>query len=197
MEKRRPKKICGIPARCHCISYEVMSLISSGQTAQSTVTIKRLVRKMLQGYARRSSFLPARGRVLLQGWCGVKFLFPRTVFLGGDVYFDNLYHELISVGRYVRITQGAKILSHFIDTQYVPEPGRPFRFICGQVIIKDYVFVGTGAVIAKPVTINAWAVIGANAVVTRDVPRGAIVVGSPATIIGYRKIPEGADGSTT
>ena len=43
------------------------------------------------------------------------------------------------------------------------------------------------ALIIKPITIGKGAVIGAGAVVTKDVPPGNIVGGNPATIIGYTK----------
>jgi serine O-acetyltransferase len=43
--------------------------------------------------------------------------------------------------------------------------------------LKQGVFVGAGARILGPITIGEWAVIGANAVVTKDVPPYAIVVG--------------------
>lgn len=159
-------------------------------TATARYGVSRLLGKFWQYAARHFPFLPARCRVRLQMLHGVNFDDGKTVFLGEDVYFDNLYPELISVGRYVRITHGAKILSHFIDTKFIPEPNRPFRFFHGRVVIGDYVFIGTGAVIAKPVNIGAWAVIGANAVVTKDVPSGAIVAGSPANVVGYRNIQE-------
>lgn len=44
--------------------------------------------------------------------------------------------------------------------------------------IQDDVIIGTGAVVLGPVTIGSGAKIGANAVVTRDVPAGATVVGT-------------------
>ena len=43
--------------------------------------------------------------------------------------------------------------------------------------LKEGVYVGAGAKILGPVTIGEWAIVGANAVVTRDVPPGARVVG--------------------
>jgi UDP-2-acetamido-3-amino-2,3-dideoxy-glucuronate N-acetyltransferase len=45
--------------------------------------------------------------------------------------------------------------------------------------------IGAGAVIVTGVTIGRWAMIGAGAVVTKDVPDHALVVGNPARILGY------------
>ena len=46
--------------------------------------------------------------------------------------------------------------------------------------IEDRVQIGTGAKVIGPVRVGAGARIGANAVVTDDVPAGATVVGAPA-----------------
>ena len=46
--------------------------------------------------------------------------------------------------------------------------------------LKDNVVVGSGAQILGPVTIGKNAKIGANAVVTKDVPENAVMVGIPA-----------------
>ena len=53
-----------------------------------------------------------------------------------------------------------------------------------KTVIEDNVSIGSGAVIL-PVRIESSAVIGAGAVVTRNVPAGAIVAGNPARIIGH------------
>ena len=52
--------------------------------------------------------------------------------------------------------------------------------------IGNDVWIGAGAVILRGVTVGDGAVIGANTVVTKDVPPYAIVVGNPAKIIKYR-----------
>jgi len=46
--------------------------------------------------------------------------------------------------------------------------------------LQDGVAVGAGAKILGPITIGAHAVVGANAVVTRDAPADSILVGVPA-----------------
>ena len=55
------------------------------------------------------------------------------------------------------------------------------------VFIEDDVFIGTRAIILKGVRIGSGAVIAAGAVVTKDVPKGCIVIGNPSIIIG--KVP--------
>jgi len=54
------------------------------------------------------------------------------------------------------------------------------------VVIEDYVWVGMNASILPGVTIGEGAIIGLGAVVTKDVPPRAIVVGNPGRIVGYR-----------
>lgn len=56
----------------------------------------------------------------------------------------------------------------------------------GQIIIENDVWIGAHAIILPNVTIHNGAVIGAGAVVTKDVPPYAIVVGVPARVIKYR-----------
>ncbi len=55
----------------------------------------------------------------------------------------------------------------------------------GNVVIEDHAYIGTGAIIkqgrsTKPLRIGQGAVVGMGAVVTKDVPAGAVVVGNPA-----------------
>jgi sugar O-acyltransferase (sialic acid O-acetyltransferase NeuD family) len=57
----------------------------------------------------------------------------------------------------------------------------------GHVVIDDHAYIGTGVVLKhgspdKPLRIGAGAVVGMGAVVTKDVPAGATVVGNPARV---------------
>ena len=50
--------------------------------------------------------------------------------------------------------------------------------------LKDNVVVGSGAQVLGPITVGKNAKIGANAVVTRDVPENGVMVGIPAKNVG-------------
>ncbi|MEM0945617.1 MAG: acetyltransferase, partial [Pseudomonadota bacterium] len=61
----------------------------------------------------------------------------------------------------------------------------PRASVNGRVVIEDDVYIGAGATIlqgkpGKPITIGRGAVVGAHALVTRDVAPGTTVVGVPA-----------------
>ena len=79
-------------------------------------------------------------------------------------------HDKTIIGDRCRIGIGCKIVGK-----------GPFKEVAR---IGNNVFIGPGAVIAGPVIIEDNAIIGANAVVTKSVPKGAIVGGIPAKILG-------------
>jgi acetyltransferase-like isoleucine patch superfamily enzyme len=56
----------------------------------------------------------------------------------------------------------------------------------GGIIVDDDAWLGVRVVVLAGVRIGKGAVVGAGAVVTHDVPDGAIAVGSPARIIRFR-----------
>ncbi|WP_302291787.1 DapH/DapD/GlmU-related protein [Barnesiella intestinihominis] len=74
-----------------------------------------------------------------------------------------------------------KILTHYLDTN---QPCVHFRI--GYVTIEDDVFIGMNAIICNSVTIGRGAVVGAGAVVTKDIPPYQIWAGNPARHIKDR-----------
>ncbi|GAB4327489.1 MAG: acyltransferase [Flammeovirgaceae bacterium] len=54
-----------------------------------------------------------------------------------------------------------------------------------ETIVEDGASIGTGATILGGIRIGKNAVVGAGAVVTKDVPENAVVVGNPAKVIRY------------
>lgn len=155
-------------------------------TAAPTRSFRRFFGKICQLLARKVPLMPGKGRVLLQRAHGVKFVDWRSVFIGEDVTFDDLYPGDIEVGRGVLITTGVIVLTHYLDTRFQPTAERPFRFYRGKVVIGDNVFIGAKTIISKPIRIGEGAIIGANSVLTKDVPPYAIMVGVPAIQVGTR-----------
>lgn len=146
--------------------------------------VKRLIRKVLFFIARRFPFLPAEVRALLFKMGGVNILNPFKTFIGFDVCFDDINPENITIKPNTLITEGTKILSHFVDTNY-----NDFNHMyLGTVEIGSNIFIGMNTVIVKPVKIGDGAVIGANSVITKDIPPYTIWGGNPAKFIKNREI---------
>ena len=55
------------------------------------------------------------------------------------------------------------------------------------IIIEDDVFIGARAIVLKGITIGKGSVVGAGAVVTKDVPDFSVVAGNPAKVVGRVK----------
>lgn len=69
-------------------------------------------------------------------------------------------------------------------------PERHYHHVASPTEIGNDVWIGREAIVMEGVRIGTGAVIGARAVVTRDVPPYAVVVGVPAHIIRYRHTSE-------
>ncbi len=63
-----------------------------------------------------------------------------------------------------------------------------------RTIVERKASIGGGAVLLPGVRVGQSAMVGAGAVVTRDVPAYAIVVGNPARIVGYTETSDGDRG---
>lgn len=64
-----------------------------------------------------------------------------------------------------------------------PEPRRAKWEAAEPIVIEDNVWLGGGVIVCPGVTIGADTVVGAGAVVTRDLPRGVLAVGNPARVV--------------
>ena len=62
----------------------------------------------------------------------------------------------------------------------------PGAHLSGGVRLEDGVFLGTNGAVNPGVTIGAWTIVGAGAVVIRDLPAHVTAVGVPARIIKAR-----------
>ncbi len=127
------------------------------------------------GLNRHSSLYAARGRITLGD----------NVFLG-DFSSINANDAEISIGSNVAIgpmtlIQGA---NHEFSRTDIPivEQGHIESF----VVIEDNVWIAAHCTILPGVRLGGGAVVGAGAVVTRDVPPNAVVGGVPAKVLRYR-----------
>ena len=55
--------------------------------------------------------------------------------------------------------------------------------LCKPVLIRQGAWIGAGATILPGVCVGKYAIVGAGAVVTKDIPDYAVVVGNPAKIV--------------
>lgn len=58
-------------------------------------------------------------------------------------------------------------------------------WVCAGVTVRRGASIGGRATLLPGVTIGAWALVGAGAVVTKDVPDYALVYGNPARVQGF------------
>lgn len=130
--------------------------------------------------------------VRMEAWdeySGVKY--NPKIIVGNNVCFNPDCHigciNKMKIGNNVLIGAGVLITDHShgkINTDALKKvPNMRRLYSKGNVIIQDNVWIGERAVILSGVTIGKNAIIGANAVVTKDIPDNAVVVGSPAKVI--------------
>ena len=131
------------------------------------------IRKHVRLEAGRATPQAAPGRIIIgdrtsmEGYCSICSVV--SIEIGSDVLF----------GANVAIRDadhGFRDVTAHRSTQ--PLSAAPVR-------IGDFAWLGQNVVVTKGTTIGRGAVIGANAVVTTDVPDGAIFAGVPARQIGW------------
>jgi acetyltransferase-like isoleucine patch superfamily enzyme len=107
---------------------------------------------------------------------------------GCRIYTSHFGSEpfLISIGNKVTITSGVKLITHDGSTWLMnDEKGR--RYSYQRVTIGNNVFIGVNSIIMPGVNIEDNTIIAAGSVVTKSIPKGKIVAGVPAIIIGEYK----------
>lgn len=89
----------------------------------------------------------------------------------------------LEIGSNVVIASYSKIIAGTHDIN-----SKDFKGCVKKTIINDRAWICTNAIILPGITIGEGAVVGAGAVVTKDVPPYCVVAGNPARIIKERNI---------
>jgi len=119
----------------------------------------------------------------IQGRFDGRCLIGHHVWIGPQSYFDA--RDLV-LGNHVGWGPGAKVLGSTHTGVPVDVPIIETDLVIKPVRVSDWADIGTGAVLLPGVTVGEGAMVGAGAVVTRDVPPFAKVAGVPAKVIGWR-----------
>lgn len=99
-------------------------------------------------------------------------------------YSMILAADEILIGNNIIMSERVTIVDHIHDYRDVNVPviDQPIKST-GRIVIENGCFIGINAVITGGVRVGEHSIIGANAVVTRDVPPFTVVGGVPAKII--------------
>ena len=95
--------------------------------------------------------------------------------------------DLAHIGQYAQLSQSARIgKGVFIGGQTVFSDNLKAIWDVEQdlfgAVVEDYVRIGLNCTVLPSTRIGRNALIGAGAVITRDIPQGALAYGSPATV---------------
>lgn len=88
----------------------------------------------------------------------------------------------VLMGKMITITDNSHGYCNNFE-ELMLHPSKREVFSKGPVIIKDRVWIGDKATILPAVTIGEGSIVGANSVVTKDIPDFCIVAGIPAKVI--------------
>jgi len=175
----------------YCLS-RIIRLISGLTKLTGLARIWRTMRRVIRtsyGYSRvkqcgKNVYFPP----------GMVIWSPQKLTIGDDVSFGEPVHicaggEVI-IGDRVMIASFSSLHSLTHDPTQQPMVGTLIR---KKIVIEDDVWIGAGAIILPGVRIGRGAVVGAGAVVSKDVPPFTIVTGVPAQVVKKREVPDSAE----
>jgi len=112
-------------------------------------------------------------------------VYGRNTRLGDHAFLNGMCVVLdcaeVHIGDHVMLGPAVQIYTAAHDL--VAERRNRGWEVARSIVIEDNAWLGGGAVLLPGVTVGRNAVVGAGAVVTRDVPANSIVVGNPARVI--------------
>lgn len=118
-----------------------------------------------------------RGEATLERLVAQGLQLGEGTHIGRPVFFDLSHPWLITIEDHATIGNGVTVLTHDVSLAHYTGQTRLARVVVGKRVI-----VGAGAMLLPGAYIGEDSVVGAGAVVHREVPPGSLVVGNPATV---------------
>ena len=125
----------------------------------------------------KSPFIPNGLRISLLRRSGIRIGDDVTIGEGFTVSCNLGYEPDLTIED--RVAIGANITVILTSTFNT----HPSMNVFGQVVIRHDAWIGAGVIILPDITVGNNSVIGAGAVVTKDVPPYCVVAGVPAKVI--------------
>lgn len=140
-------------------------------TVPMTGQYYEVLHKLFRGHIGENSYVAAP----VKGACFERITIGKNVYINADML--AMAFGGITIEDDVTIAANVQLLTNNHDLY-----DRPILY-CKPVRICQGAWIGAGATILPGVRIGRYAVIGAAAVVTKDVPDYAVAVGNPARVI--------------
>ena len=173
-----------------CLFFQELTehVVSSGPSGRlfSTMRYRHYRKRMVPGSGPFGSLT------------GLSISCPKNVFIGKHVSINRFVTISACHGGEIRIGDncliGPYVLIRSADHRF-EDPAVPIRtqgHNPGPISIGDDCWIAGHVTITRGVTIGKGCVIGANSVVTRDIPEYSVAAGNPARVIGSRRTGNGA-----
>jgi acetyltransferase-like isoleucine patch superfamily enzyme len=106
----------------------------------------------------------------------------RCELIGTTIHTFGSEPYLVTLGDNVTVSHGVDFITHDGGLRVIRDQ-HPGAYYYAPITVGNDVFIGARSILLPGVTIGERAVVGAGAVVARDVPPGMVVAGIPARAV--------------
>lgn len=147
--------------------------------------LKSLIQKILKLYYSKKCEKIGKS-IKINSFCK----FTKKTIIGDYCNFNGITirgNGKVKIGNYFHSGKDLLLLTsyHNYEGEKIPYDN---TIISKDIIIEDFVWIGTRVILLGGITIGEGAIVQAGSVVTKNVPAYAIVGGSPAKVFKYRDV---------